>query len=88
MDKAGRVMLPAPARRQWKWREGSKFLLLQLPDGRFVLDPLDLEQMAKQLGDDLKDVNFDAEVKRVKAEVQKMMEARHPDVAARLRKKR
>ena len=88
MDKAGRILLPAPMRRRHKWRAGSKFLVLQLPDGTVALDPLNLEQMAKQLGEDLKNVDFDREVRRVKAEIEEMVEARYPEMAARMRKRR
>lgn len=88
MDKAGRILLPACARRRWGWRTGTKFLVLELPDGRIVLDPLDLHQIAKQLDEDLKNIDIDREVKRIKAEIETMMERRHPEIAARLRKRR
>jgi bifunctional DNA-binding transcriptional regulator/antitoxin component of YhaV-PrlF toxin-antitoxin module len=88
MDGAGRILLPAPMRRRHKWRAGSKFLVVQLSDGTLAIDPLDLEQMAKQLGKDLKNVDFDREVKRIKAEIEAMVRARHPEIAARMRKRR
>jgi hypothetical protein len=75
-------------RRRHKWRAGTRFLVLQLPDGTVALDPLDLEQMAKQLGKELKNADFDREKKRIEAEIEAMVAARHPELAARMKKRR
>ncbi len=88
MDSAGRIVLPAPARRRRHLQPGSKFLISELPDGRFVLLPLDVEQLAKQIRKEMEGFDVDAAVERVKKEMQALAEERYPELAARMKKRR
>ena len=88
MDNAGRIAVPTQVRKRKRLGPGTKFLFTELPDGRFVLNPLDVEQLAKQLRQELKGIDIDSEVERVQRELQEIAEQWYPDLAARLKKRR
>jgi AbrB family looped-hinge helix DNA binding protein len=87
MDRAGRILLPATARKQMGFRPGSKFLIAELEDGRLVLIPLDVEELAKRIRQEMKGVDIDAEVAKVKRDLRKLAEKEYPELAKRLKKR-
>lgn len=88
MDSAGRIAVPNQVRKRKRLTAGSKFLITELPDGRIILSPLDIEQLAKRLQKEMKDIDIDGEVERVQQELEKIAERWYPETAARLKKRR
>ena len=86
MDRAGRILLPATTRKLMRIRPGSKFLITELEDGRLVLVPLDVEQLAKRIREEMKGFDVDAEVAKVKKEIREMAQRQHPELAKRMKK--
>lgn len=87
MDRAGRIMLPATARKEMRLRPGSKFLITEMEGGRLVLIPLDVEELARRIREEMKGVDIDAEVAKVRSDIQRMAEKDYPEIAKRTRKR-
>lgn len=87
MDRAGRILLPATARKEMRLRAGSKLLIAEMEDGRLVLIPLDVQELATRIAEEMKGVDIDAEVAKVKREIRQMAERDYPELAKRMRKR-
>jgi AbrB family looped-hinge helix DNA binding protein len=88
VDSAGRILLPASTRKELRLRPGSKLLVTNLDDGGVALFPLDVEKMVRQIREDLKGIDIDAELAKVRAEINELAKRRYPEIAkhmARLR---
>lgn len=86
MDRAGRILLPATTRKLMRIRPGSKFLITELEDGRLVLVPLDVEELAQRIRKEMKGFDVDAEVAKIKQELREIAQKQYPELARRMKK--
>ncbi len=83
MDKAGRIVIPKETRAAHRIPAGTKFLLVEAPDGRLWLQRLDPEELARRIEKELKGVDLDPVIAKVKAEVNRLAEERYPALRRR-----
>ena len=76
-DRAGRIVIPKETRSAQRIRPGTKFLLVEGRAGRLWLQRLDPDEIAKRLHEELKDVDLDPLIKKVKAEIAEMAAQRY-----------
>ena len=77
IDRAGRIVIPKETRSAQRIRPGTKFLLVEGRAGRLWLQRLDPDEIAKRLHEELKDVDLDPLIKKVKAEIAEMAAQRY-----------
>ena len=88
MDRAGRILLPATARKEMRLRPGSKILLTEMEDGRLVLVPLDVEEIARRIEREMKGANIDAELAKVREDIEELAMRRYPELARSVKRRR
>ena len=84
IDKAGRIVIPKDARGSQKIRPGAKFLLVKGRNGTMCLQRLDPDELARQVHEELKGVDLEPIIAKVKAEVERLALSSYPT----LRRKR
>lgn len=77
IDRTGRIVIPKDMRNAQRIRPGTKFLLVEGRDGRMWLQRLDPDELAKRLHEELKDVDLDPLIKKVKAEIAELAGLRY-----------
>ena len=88
MDRAGRILLPATARKELRLRPGSKILLTEMEDGRLVLIPLDVDEIAKRIQKEMKGADIGEELAKVRRDIQELARERYPELARQMKKRR
>jgi AbrB family looped-hinge helix DNA binding protein len=81
IDRAGRIVIPKGTRESQGIRPGTRFLLVEGPSGRLWLQRLDPDELAKRLHEELKEVDLDPLIRKVKAEVAEMAVRRYGAIA-------
>ncbi|MGI0149006.1 MAG: AbrB/MazE/SpoVT family DNA-binding domain-containing protein [Thermoplasmata archaeon] len=77
IDRTGRIVIPKETRKAQRIQPGTKFLLVEGRDGRLWLQRLDPDELAKRLHEELKDVDLDPLIKKVKAEIAELAGQRY-----------
>ena len=77
IDRTGRIVIPKETRKAQRIRPGTKFLLVEGRDGRLWLQRLDPDELAKRLDTELKDVDLDPLIAKVKAEISELASQRY-----------
>jgi AbrB family looped-hinge helix DNA binding protein len=72
IDSAGRIVIPKDTRTAQKIRPGTKFLLVEGEAGTLWLQRLNPEEIAKRLHEELKGIDLDPIIAKVKAEIAEM----------------
>lgn len=72
IDRAGRIVIPKDTRTAQKIRPGTKFLLVEGGAGTLWLQRLNPEEIAKRLHEELKGIDLDPIIAKVKAEIAEM----------------
>jgi bifunctional DNA-binding transcriptional regulator/antitoxin component of YhaV-PrlF toxin-antitoxin module len=60
--------------------EGTKFLIAAAEDGRLLLQKLDAKEVAARLEKELKNIDIDAVVEKVRKEINEKAGERYPDL--------
>ncbi|MFA5897033.1 MAG: AbrB/MazE/SpoVT family DNA-binding domain-containing protein [Thermoplasmata archaeon] len=71
IDKAGRIVIPEKTRAAQGLRAGTRFLLVEEPDGRLGLQRLDPEELARRIEKELEGVDLDPLIAKVRAELRR-----------------
>lgn len=77
IDRTGRIVIPKDTRKAQRILPGTKFLLVEGRDGRLWLQRLDPDELAKRLHEELKDVDLDPLIKKVKSEIAELAGLRY-----------
>ncbi|NOZ76361.1 MAG: AbrB/MazE/SpoVT family DNA-binding domain-containing protein [Euryarchaeota archaeon] len=80
VDRAGRFVIPKTMREELGVEEGTKFLIAAARDGRLVLQKLDPKELAARLEEELKGIDIEAVVERVRREINEKARKRYPDL--------
>ena len=78
IDKTGRIVIPKETRDAQKIRPGAKFLLVKGRNGTMWLQRLDPDELARQVHEELKDVDLGPIVSKVKAEIERLAASSYP----------
>jgi len=78
IDRAGRIVIPKETRDAQQIRAGTKFLLVEGEGGRMWLQRLDPKELAERIGAELRGVDLDPIVARVKAEIEALAAREFP----------
>jgi len=78
IDKAGRIVIPKETRDSQKIRPGAKFLLVEGRNGTMWLQRLDPDELARQVHEELKGVDLEPIIAKVKAEVERLALSSYP----------
>jgi AbrB family looped-hinge helix DNA binding protein len=78
VDKSGRLVIPKSLRDELGIGEGTKFLISSLEDGRVSLQKFDIEEVAARLKKELKSVDIDSAVEKVRKEMNEKAKKRYP----------
>ncbi len=79
IDKTGRLVIPKAMRDELDISEGTKFLITPHKGGRLMLQKFDLNAIASKLEEEMKNVDIDALVARVKKDINKKVRSRYPE---------
>ncbi|MEE8359284.1 MAG: AbrB/MazE/SpoVT family DNA-binding domain-containing protein [Candidatus Hydrothermarchaeales archaeon] len=79
IDKTGRLVIPKAMRDELDIFEGTKFLITPGKGGRLMLQKFDLNEIASKLEEEMKNVDIDAIVARVKKDINKKVRSRYPE---------
>lgn len=71
IDRAGRIVIPKETRDAQRIQPGTKFLLVEAQGGQMWLQRLDPKELAKKIGEELRGVDLDPIVARIKDEMEK-----------------
>ncbi len=80
LDKVGRLVIPKSVREELDIGEGTKFLIAAAKDGRLLLQKLDAKEVAARLEKELKNIDIDAVVEKVRREINEKAGKRYPDL--------
>ncbi len=80
IDRSGRVVIPKCIRRELGVEKEGQFLLSAHGKNRLLLQKLDVESLAKGLGEELAGKDIDAIVRTVRKEINEKIKARYPDL--------
>jgi len=80
MDSSGRIVIPKNVRQELKVKSGAKFILANRGEGQLLLQKLDVDEIARRLGDELAGRDIDAIVKSVRKEISRKIRDRYPDL--------
>lgn len=80
IDSAGRIVIPKETRDAQKIRAGTKFLLVEGEGGRMWLQRLDPKELAKRISAELRGVDLNPIVAKVKAEMEALAAREFPAV--------
>lgn len=78
MDRAGRIVIPKETRAAHGIRAGTKFLLVEGPEGRLWLQRLDPKELARRIEKELEGVDLDPLIAKVRAEGRRLAAERYP----------
>ena len=78
IDRAGRIVIPKETRDDQKIQAGTKFLLVEGPGGQMWLQRLDPRELARKISEELRGVDLDPVIARVKADVEKLASREFP----------
>lgn len=80
VDKTGRLVIPKLVREELEVEEGTKFLIATAEDGRLLLQKLDTKEVAARLEKELKNIDIDAVVEKVRKEINEKARKKYPDL--------
>lgn len=80
VDKSGRLVIPKALREELGIDAGTKFLISSLEDGRVFLQKLDIEEIAARLEKELKSVDIDSVVRKVRKEINEKAKKEYPSL--------
>jgi len=69
IDKAGRLLIPQDIRRRAKIDDKNKLLIIDVENDTIVIKKIDKDEIARRLKEELKGVDIDKIVKKVRAEL-------------------
>jgi AbrB family looped-hinge helix DNA binding protein len=71
IDSAGRIVIPKETREAQKIQPGTKFLLVEGQGGQMWLQRLDPKELAKKISAELRGVDLDPIIAKIKDEMEK-----------------
>ncbi|MFQ6052598.1 MAG: AbrB/MazE/SpoVT family DNA-binding domain-containing protein [Candidatus Hydrothermarchaeota archaeon] len=80
IDKSGRIVIPNTLREKLGLENGSKLVLAEIKDDTLILKKLDVDELARKIEEELRDVDVDAIVTRVKADIREKIKKKHPEI--------
>jgi AbrB family looped-hinge helix DNA binding protein len=80
VDKSGRLVIPKALREELSIDAGTKFLISSSEDGRVFLQKLDIEEIASRLEKELKSVNIDSAVRKIRTEINEKAKKKYPSL--------
>lgn len=80
VDKAGRFLIPKSLREDLEIGEGTKLLVAAAKNGKLMLQKLDAAEIASRLEEELKDVDIEAVVQKVRREINEKAKKRYPEL--------
>jgi AbrB family looped-hinge helix DNA binding protein len=80
VDKSGRLVIPKSLREELGIEGGTKFLISSSKDGKVFLQKLDIKEIASRLEKELKSVDIDSAVKKVRKEINEKARKRYPSL--------
>jgi AbrB family looped-hinge helix DNA binding protein len=80
VDKAGRIVLPKETRGRLGINEKTKLLLAEVKGDTIILKKISVQEMAKQLEVDLKNVDLMSLFKKVRDETNEKVKRAYPEI--------
>jgi AbrB family looped-hinge helix DNA binding protein len=80
VDKAGRIVLPKRLRDELGIRERTRLILMKR-DGGLTVMPLDVDEIARRLNDELKEVDVKKIAASVRGEINAKIAREHPELS-------
>lgn len=82
-DGSGRIVIPKRIRDEHGITGRTQFLLTSNGKGQITLQKIDVEEMARRLQEDLKDVPVEELAKSIRKEINDKIRSRHKDLHPR-----
>lgn len=83
IDRAGRIVVPKETRDAQNIKPGTKFLLVEGGGGQMWLQRLDPKELAERIRAELRGVNLDPIIAKIKAEVEDLAAREFPALRRR-----
>ena len=80
IDKAGRIVIPNAIRKKMKLNKGSKLLIADVENDLLIIKKINIEELAKQLEKDFKNIDIDTVVSKVQSDIKEKIKKKHPSV--------
>jgi AbrB family looped-hinge helix DNA binding protein len=80
VDRSGRIVLPKRLRDELGIHERTRLILVNR-DGRLAVTPLDVDEIARRLEDELKDVDVRGIAKSIRREINAKIAREHPELS-------
>ena len=80
IDKAGRIVIPGAIRKKMKLDKGSKLLIADVENDLLIIKKINIEELAKQLEKDFKNIDIDTIVDKVQSDIKEKIKKKHPSV--------
>lgn len=78
VDRSGRLVIPKSLRDELGIEEGTKFLISSSKNGRVFLQKFDIEELSARLEKEVKPVDIDSAVEKVRKEMNEKAKKRYP----------
>ncbi len=78
VDRSGRLVIPKSLRDELGIEEGTKFLISSSENGRVFLQKFDIEELSARLEKEVKRVDIDSAVEKVRKEMNEKAKKRYP----------
>ncbi len=80
VDRSGRLVIPKSLRDELGIEEGTKFLISSSENGRVFLQKFDIEELSARLEKEVKSVDIDSAVEKVRKEMNEKAKKRYPAI--------
>jgi bifunctional DNA-binding transcriptional regulator/antitoxin component of YhaV-PrlF toxin-antitoxin module len=80
IDKSGRIVLPLDIRKRVGITRDSKLLIVDIAEDKILIKKLNRDEIAKRLKKELKDIDIDRIVGKVKAEINDEIKKEYADI--------
>jgi len=81
VDKSGRIVIPKKLREEIGIKAKTR-LILTKRDGNLTLTPLDVDEIARRLEAELKDVDVEGIAQEIRREINDKIRKQHPELSA------
>lgn len=82
VDRSGRIVLPKRLRDELGIRERTRLILVKR-NGTLTVTPIDVDEIARRLEDELKDVDVTRTAESVRREINAKIAREHPELSTR-----
>ena len=81
VDKSGRIVIPKKLREEIGIKAKTR-LILTKRDGNLTLTPLDVDEIARRLEAELKDIDVEGIAQEIRREINDKIRKQHPELSA------